>query len=844
MTEEKKKPRPKVRKSAANSKTEYGTADNVSDTDTRSKPKPKPKQLINVSDLRIRYCTSTEDGPTSPLLDQHNARYSEFMELWQPGKKWDKSQDGGYMAKGERKLPAVPVSAKNNNGYIVPFSKESMRKDSAMQSQQVYLLDYDKMPIGTLDAVQQALNGLGIWHVTYTTASHLTAKKDGLECFRVGFVTDKPADNTYDMVLMRVAFDDLLCRLVPALEVDPASFAVSQPMYLPAHGSAVTVSGETAVSVTKLRAHFALHKLSVHRTSAVKKDAVVPDYISDLFQPLAQMLVDLGATTGRDGRMYLPATDEHAEQYSTETKPDDFSFMFPCDGVADQFNVGFIHGTDLDYRDSIKFKAKESPAKYAERRRMECIRYACAAVTEEGPDRDRLLTVVTETLRTAREAWTASKEAELHAELGDDEEEAAKGKALAVIEKGKQRVKAWTEADDAAVAFAEEVAVAKGNDAISTMNLAAKMMHGPLSPYVIGYDRFMQRAVYKHPKSKRGWRPMEDHVLVRLWMWYNEQDPEYQMNRGDIAAVADVVAHENSFDSAQDIARTLEWDGVERVPGFFHDHFGVECSEYTTAASVAFWMGAAGRLKYPGIKYDLTPILTGAQGIGKTSTVRALCFDPQYFGTMSPKAKEKARRMKGKMIMELAELESLRNMEDIGELKSFLSEQADEDRAAYGKYHQQLPRRCVFIATSNPKDILRDDTGERRWLPMEATQCNVEHTASLRDQLWAEALVKCNRDTVRESSMLAERLARDVVAQFKQEDPLAEVVQEVMEELFDEDGLSQPATSTNIMQAVMERVRAGAVGTLRVDSRKLAATLRALGYYRTGKLDKEWRKSQ
>lgn len=53
-------------------------------------------------------------------------------------------------------------------------------------------------------------------------------------------------------------------------------------------------------------------------------------------------------------------------------------------------------------------------------------------------------------------------------------------------------------------------------------------------------------------------------------------------------------------------------------------------------------------------------------------------------------------------------------------VKAYITRQEDNYRQPYQKYTTTIPRRCVFIGTTNNDRFLSDKTGNRRFYPVEA----------------------------------------------------------------------------------------------------------------------------
>ncbi|MDE6833803.1 MAG: virulence-associated E family protein [Ruminococcus sp.] len=78
--------------------------------------------------------------------------------------------------------------------------------------------------------------------------------------------------------------------------------------------------------------------------------------------------------------------------------------------------------------------------------------------------------------------------------------------------------------------------------------------------------------------------------------------------------------------------------------------------------------------------------------------------------------------------------------------KQAIASQQDVYRKPYGRHPEQRPRQCVFLGTTNNYDFLKDETGDRRYYPIDANISkatrNIDRdlTPEYIAQLWAEAV--------------------------------------------------------------------------------------------------------
>lgn len=205
----------------------------------------------------------------------------------------------------------------------------------------------------------------------------------------------------------------------------------------------------------------------------------------------------------------------------------------------------------------------------------------------------------------------------------------------------------------------------------------------------------------------------------------------------------------NSSHPVREYLKGLEWDGVERIGGFFHKYLGAEEGGYVAEVSKTVLAAAVARVFRPGIKYDLVVVFVGEEGIGKSWLLELLGGDwhSDTFTTMQ--GKEAFEQLRGKWIIEMGELSAMRKAELV-EIKHFITKTEDSYRPAFGRHVEDYPRQCVLFGTTNAKQFLSDMSGNRRFIPIDVdiSRARVPVTdegfeASVlagRDQIWAEAV--------------------------------------------------------------------------------------------------------
>lgn len=204
-----------------------------------------------------------------------------------------------------------------------------------------------------------------------------------------------------------------------------------------------------------------------------------------------------------------------------------------------------------------------------------------------------------------------------------------------------------------------------------------------------------------------------------------------------------------SYNPIKDIIESVEWDGLERCEQFLTKWALCEDTEYTREVSRLIFAGGVWRLYQPGSKVDDVPVLIGKQGGGKSSLVRFLAINDDYYGEIKTVETDKSiEQLSGKWICEIAELSAFTKAKEIESVKAFITRQRDSYRKPYDRNVTDLPRRCMFIGTTNNPNFLVDLTGNRRFYPVETKSDGYwlyDHETECREyilQCWAEAAQK------------------------------------------------------------------------------------------------------
>lgn len=252
------------------------------------------------------------------------------------------------------------------------------------------------------------------------------------------------------------------------------------------------------------------------------------------------------------------------------------------------------------------------------------------------------------------------------------------------------------------------------------------------------------------------------------------------------------VCHDNGFHPIKQYLESLEWDGVPRLDTVFIDNFACDDNEYVRTVTRKTLLAAVTRVYEPGCHFDTMLTLKGTQGCGKSSFLRKLSRGWFSDSLKDIKSKDALEGLQGVWIVEMGELTAMKKA-DAETIKSFLSGTVDRFRMAYGRRTKDYPRQCVFIATTNESEFLRDKTGNRRFWIISASKTQKPKKDVFKitdyeiDQIWAETknLYDAGVETLHLDKEM-EEIARAVQESYMMEDPKDSLVNDFLDRLLPE----------------------------------------------------------
>lgn len=635
---------------------------------------------------------------------------SEFYDrLRVPARSPEQLSDYLKMTKGQQD------DLKDVGGFVAGALSGPRRKTNAVTGRDVLTLDLDNIPGGGTDDVVRRVAGLGCGYCIYSTRKHMPSAPR----LRVLLPLDRTATaDEYEPCARRLA------EKIGMGLADPTTFEASRMMYFPSvcadgqyiyyasDGPLLSVDGlldtyadwRDFASWPAIPGAVSPARLAAKQGDPLTKNGVVGAFCRSYDVPGAMEKFLPGVYTPVDG----PADRYTFCEGSTTGGAvlyDGGKFLYshhatdPCSGkLVNAFDLVRLHCFgDLDDEVAPGTPVSSLPSYKAMRERA-----------NQDPE--------------VRSLRAREKQAEIRAAFGPVEVE-----------------------DDENWMGLLDISAQSGKYKPTIDNVRIILEHDPNLKGGFALNRFSGRgevlsALPWDSTGKR--RPWEDNDNSGLY-WYLEKYYQISSN-GKVDGALSLHSNAHAFNDVEDYLNGLAWDGVPRLDRLFIDYLGAEDTALVRAETRKMFVAAVARAYHPGTKFDNMAILSGPQGIGKSTLLYKMSCGWFNDSLRTFEGKEASELLQGVWLVEIAELQAFRNS-DVSRIKQFVSQQADRFRAAYGRHVKEMPRRCVFFGTTNDREYLRDRTGNRRFFPIDVgvqphTKSVFQDLDGERDQLWAEAV--------------------------------------------------------------------------------------------------------
>lgn len=256
-----------------------------------------------------------------------------------------------------------------------------------------------------------------------------------------------------------------------------------------------------------------------------------------------------------------------------------------------------------------------------------------------------------------------------------------------------------------------------------------------------------------------------------------ERNYGFKPDRAYMEHLVNATARKQSHHPVKDYLLELVWDGVPRMETCLP---GVRPTEYTRMVARKVLTAAVARIMDPGCKWDHMLVLYGEEGLGKTYWLQKL--SKGFYNSLGRIGdKDTLVEMQRSWIVIADESQALKSS-SFDSQKEFLTRTEDSFRPPYGRESQTFKRHNIFVATTNDKNLLTRQEGNRRFLPVTVTGKVdfAQLTEDYIDQLWAEAVTAYRLGEQLYLNEYEDRLAAESREEFTLEDPKAGMIEEYL----------------------------------------------------------------
>jgi hypothetical protein len=256
--------------------------------------------------------------------------------------------------------------------------------------------------------------------------------------------------------------------------------------------------------------------------------------------------------------------------------------------------------------------------------------------------------------------------------------------------------------------------------------------------YKFKYNKVLDRVEIQKIAEEK-WLPVTDYMYNSLWKEIQKAGINITKNNLFSLLNSDFAVEYDPF--RERIDRLPIWNGIDHIFALADTITAVYPDKATVALYLAKWITAMVACMYDTIPNHQVLTFMGGQGIGKTKWVQRFILsgltDYFYSGPLNPQDKDSRIRLAETNIVSLDELEVLGRY-NLGVLKELITIDYINERRPYAARTERLRRRASFAATVNLPEFLKDQSGSRRFLVIEAESLDYTHNIDM-EMVFAQA---------------------------------------------------------------------------------------------------------
>ncbi len=216
-------------------------------------------------------------------------------------------------------------------------------------------------------------------------------------------------------------------------------------------------------------------------------------------------------------------------------------------------------------------------------------------------------------------------------------------------------------------------------------------------------------------------------------------------NRARCEEIVRLIGEDNKYSPVLNYLESLPANNPEFLDNLATKLLGVPADDELSNIFLRKWLiGAVQRVYEPGCCMDFVLVLSGEPHSGKTQFFQNLASEDWFTSSFRDiHSKDDLHKLREFWILELGEIDNYLDRRTSEEYKSFISTQVDTYRVAYGRGNKRYPRTCAIAGTTNRGELLKDETGNRRYfmIPVpDGWKIVRENIIEIRDQIWSAAV--------------------------------------------------------------------------------------------------------